>query len=272
MGCGQGKGCIAPRSFVVVCTYVSTSAIFVPPWTGDLATEITCWQGYARRIVQSGAYASVIVSCLHDRRVLYEDFATEFVDHNTTIRTIKNGRLIARIEDDAEGRASAGFCERRGAHLIAKHQSATVLKAPGWLPGYDLVLYASPDSGWSSEDWAHFVARIPESWSIAWVGGEKCYRYGGDDFRGASYGTMLTVVALSRAVVGPAAYPVFSAALARTSFVSWTDPVGVDLFAGPPWNPHSVHAEVFPQVPDVPTALESIKRVYRGKRPASITS
>jgi len=254
---------------------MSASTIFVPAWAGDLSTEITCWQGYARKVVQSGNYNRVIVACESDRCVLYQDFATEFVSPDTTIKSIKNGRQITRIEDDADGKATSSFCERRGVHLTAKFQAPYVFQPPGWLPGYDLVLHAPPNNGWSSTDWAHFVARLPASWSLAWVGDSDCYCFGGDDFRGRRYGTMLTVVALSRAVVGPANYPIFTAAMAKTPFVSWTDATGVDLFVGTPWNPHCVHAEVYGQVPEVNTALRSINRVYRGrggKQPASITS
>lgn len=200
------------------------------PWCGSLLGELMCWQGWLRRLSKS--YNKTIIVAPEEKRFIYEDFATKFVDETPNIK----GADYVGIRD-----VPVNFISQQPTVI----EQDFVVLGSRVDPLYHATIEADTVYPLTRKGWAEIICKMDDTLDIAWVSDQSnCFSIGGTDLRNGSLKELHKAILSSKVVAATSGGIAALALLSKVPVVTWINKDQVSLYRGR-WNPFSVPGVVF---------------------------
>lgn len=223
--------------------------LFAGPWVGEFGHELFNWQGLLRSAARE--YDRVVVASRRGHGVLYEDFASEYVEFesnaedcsyaaNSAVRPEKcNIPEMFSLPPDCDVILPSRIPRCQPVYARYGHAGAH--------GGYDIVLHVRQILGksksrrnWPLARWEELLPRLREmTASICCIGrstGAACLDRVADE-RDVPLGRLADILANSRLVIGTSSGPMHFASLCGCPHVVWTGEPYVAHRYRKAWNP-----------------------------------
>lgn len=207
------------------------------PWVGEFGWELMSWQGWLRAMAP--AYDRVVVCAPAGHKVLYGDFAHEYVPH--AIRGKKDCWRMVKFADQPFHfskitkqleRLGGTWVRPKGFVRPSEQRFVAYGDAASVSPRHrcDVLLHARhpvgkrPYHAWDREDASRVACTLSGlGLKVGCIGTEAYAVAGASDLRGLPLDRLVDIIAAAGAVVSPASGPILLSGLCRTPFVCWTD-------------------------------------------------
>lgn len=212
------------------------SKLLVGPWMGEFGWEMMRWQGIIRYYAQDNKFDEVIIGCASGNRVLYQDFATDFID-NTPYHGYPDGwkynhmnpvfdkEILEKVNPDVYISPTQESTARSKPQNFAKYGVSDPALS------YDLLIHPRSTTkngtgirNWPEGRWMNLVNSLTEL-KIGCIGTTNSSYYipGVADLRDISLDKLVNIMSSSKMVIGPSSGPMHLASLCGLKHLVWTD-------------------------------------------------
>lgn len=260
--------------------------LFAGPWVGEFGWELFCWQGILRE--QSKNYDKVIVSSRPHMKILYDDFASEFVPYVPNVNNTDCERNVGFVynniheqylnpEDDNSFIPPQFLLERyvppQGYQKSLKQSFVKYGKENKDLK-YDVIIHArnkknSPERNWTLENWTKLVNELTKHpIKIACIGtsDQADYIPPCDNFMDKDLYFLSELFYNSSLLVTPSSGPGHFASLCGCAHLIWSGNPDNEIRYKQHWNPFNTHCVYMKDTtwkPNVNSVYESINKYFK---------
>lgn len=223
--------------------------LFAGPYCGEFGWTLFCWQGFLRWIVEQHELEDVVICGHDDTKVLYDDFCTTWISHNTypTNPDCWTGHMtIPQWWSGLVGRDDIFFAPNTN-HIYYTanwgrysedwsdsflRQSFIPYGTSGTDRGYDVLLHIRHTTknntgyrNWPIKKWLELKDKLLNlDLKVACIGTKDSSLWieGTDNLRGISLEQLADIISSSSVIAGPSSGPLHFASLCKTPQVVWS--------------------------------------------------
>lgn len=211
---------------------INNNKILAGPFYGEFGWEIFGWQGIIRKIIKENNIKEIIIGTRKDRRFLYQDYCTNFIDI-THIKddssAYQNNDKIIKFGNDVLERYPDHFYLSVSDELYLEYQDTQEFISYGnKIEGYDIIIHSRNrehlnQRNWSEGKWRNLIKELKD-FKIACIGTKEHSSIPCDsikDLRGTDMNYLCDILKSSKLFVSPSSGPAHLASLCKCPHLVW---------------------------------------------------